>query len=537
MQEVIALIYIECPHCHAIFSLPVGLEKLPERVRCGECSTVFIPEIDSQAAEKPPEIIEASSSTELSLDDFLTDAHNEAAENLPDDPVITEQQVEETLQDFNNYLTGDHYPVEPEAELPDLNLLSSSIPEIDDPLKNQQKPDVTEAISDTLTESLDDESADLISDRFDDSDEVIDRDETEDTASVTEYSDPDGLPEIRDELVTEPERPAETSGEKRSEQDAAHNAGYEKFRVYLESVNMAEDSQEDEQHSITSEISAFIDEIDEEPEDFYSADQTETEIERRLLDLDDDDAAFGAATEEADLSADHVPEQTDLVQQITEERETTSTSDAPSQTSLLPDDDGDASGDKPDLSPDKSDPFADDVASLELEVPEDFAALDNSDKAIKPAWPYIAGGILLIFLLALQYIYAHREEFATYPETRGIVTGLCRITGCEIEAQRDLGAIHLLNHAVYAHPAKENALIIKALIRNRAEFSQPYPVIELVLADLNDNRVALRRFGPGEYLTDKPAENALMPENANIPVQLQVLDPGQNAVAFEFEFL
>ena len=52
MQEVIALIYIECPHCHAIFSLPVGLEKLPERVRCGECSTVFIPEIARNICER-----------------------------------------------------------------------------------------------------------------------------------------------------------------------------------------------------------------------------------------------------------------------------------------------------------------------------------------------------------------------------------------------------------------------------------------------------------------------------------------------------
>lgn len=518
------MIYIECPHCHAIFSLPVGLEKLPERLRCGECSTVFIPEIDAQTEEKPSEKIETASSTALSLDDFLTNEQAGAAEVESEHPAIAQQQVEDTLQDFHNYLTGDHYPAEPESELPDLNLLSSAIPEIDDPLKNQQQRNESEAISVELKEGTDDESSDLISDSFEDKDSVYDETEIEDASSDTEYSDPEALPEIRDELVTQPEQAAETS----EEPGPGGNAAYEKYRVYLESVNMAEDGPEDEQHSITSEISAFIDEIDEEPEGLYSADQTETEIERQFLDLDDDSDS-GAAIDEADLSADHEPEQADFVEQIKEESYPESKPDTPRQSSLLNDDDEDISEGIPVFSPDMSDPFVDEVASLELEVPKDVAA--------KPAWPYIVGGILLILLLALQYIHAHREEFAIYPETRGIVTGLCRITGCEIEPQQDLGAVHLLNHAVYAHPARENALIIKALIRNRAEFPQPYPIIELALADLNDNRVALRRFGPGEYLTERPDDNALMPVNKNIPVQLQVLDPGQNAVAFEFEFL
>jgi hypothetical protein len=56
------------------------------------------------------------------------------------------------------------------------------------------------------------------------------------------------------------------------------------------------------------------------------------------------------------------------------------------------------------------------------------------------------------------------------------------------------------------------------------------------LSDLDDNRIAMRRFRPAEYLHDEAARQAGLAPGASAALVFEVHDPGQNAVAFEFSF-
>jgi hypothetical protein len=112
---------------------------------------------------------------------------------------------------------------------------------------------------------------------------------------------------------------------------------------------------------------------------------------------------------------------------------------------------------------------------------------------------------------------------------------LCDWVDCELPLQRDLGQIRLLSHMVQFHPRYQDSLLITATLINRAEFTQVYPEVELQMTDLQQRVIASRRFKPEEYLVAQ-ANDGLMPRNIEIPLMLEVVDPGNEVVGFRFEF-
>lgn len=146
--------------------------------------------------------------------------------------------------------------------------------------------------------------------------------------------------------------------------------------------------------------------------------------------------------------------------------------------------------------------------------------------------------LLFLALLGGQYLYKNRYELGQIPSMRPILEQLCQVTGCDLPPQVALSKLELLNHGIYSHPNVKDALMIKAVIVNHAAFEQPLPIIELSLSNIRGEKIALRRFGPAEYLSETDTqETGLMAPDRQINISLQVKDPGKDALAFEFEFL
>ena len=61
-------------------------------------------------------------------------------------------------------------------------------------------------------------------------------------------------------------------------------------------------------------------------------------------------------------------------------------------------------------------------------------------------------------------------------------------------------------------------------------------LVEITLSDLDGQRVAMRRVAPQDYLVDARALARGLAPNATATIDLEVQDPGRNAVAFEFKF-
>lgn len=156
------------------------------------------------------------------------------------------------------------------------------------------------------------------------------------------------------------------------------------------------------------------------------------------------------------------------------------------------------------------------------------------------AWQELANVAVvaaLVLVLGLQWLYFNRNSLAHAPGWRPVLESMCAVTGCTLPFEVALERIELLNRDVRKHPDADNALLVNATFSNKADFVQPYPVFEIRFSDLSGKAVAMRRFRPEEYLADAGRISAGLAVDRPVQVVLELQDPGERAVSFQFDFL
>jgi len=197
--------------------------------------------------------------------------------------------------------------------------------------------------------------------------------------------------------------------------------------------------------------------------------------------------------------------------------------------------------------------FTDSVRLQAPELPESAAiseedlprALRRSLDMLDQAPRRSLGMTLLMILIALvllgglgfQAVMFRNVELAhMFPQLAPLLNQTCDRLPCRYGGKIDVSQIKLISRDVRSHPTQPNALLISATFVNQAPFDQPYPVIEITLYDLGGNVVASRRFTPQEYLEKMYNRFLLMESGTPVQVTLAVLDPGKDAINFEFSF-
>lgn len=152
------------------------------------------------------------------------------------------------------------------------------------------------------------------------------------------------------------------------------------------------------------------------------------------------------------------------------------------------------------------------------------------------SWPWVLGSALLAVSLLGLIGYAKRAPLLDDARLRPWFDRVCESLGCRLPPRRDPSHLVLLSRDIRPHPSVANALIISASLRNDGSFAQAFPDVDIVLSDLDENRIAMRRFHPQEYLGDARTIAAGMAPGSTTALVFEVADPGKNAVAFEFKF-
>ncbi len=155
---------------------------------------------------------------------------------------------------------------------------------------------------------------------------------------------------------------------------------------------------------------------------------------------------------------------------------------------------------------------------------------------VRRNWPWVVGSCVLLLTLGAQIGYAERAALLDDSRTRPLLDRLCGQFGCQLPLRHDPATLELLSRDIRPHPSVPNALIISATLRNDAQFAQAFPAVEVTLSDLDENRIAMRRFAPQEYLGDTRAVHNGLAAGGTAALVFEVADPGKNAVAFEFKF-
>ena len=182
----------------------------------------------------------------------------------------------------------------------------------------------------------------------------------------------------------------------------------------------------------------------------------------------------------------------------------------------------------------------DSIELMEYVVPEKFREPDSSSTASTVLWGI--GFLLLTTSLLLEYLWFNRNQFIQVPEIQAEIETLCQTFECKKLSIRAPSRIELIARNIYSHPNEKDILLIDVTMRNNANFSQPYPVMQINFSDIRGNTVAARRFLATEYLPieykqgDNKQQDLLAP-NTSTSITMEIQDPGKQSKTYEFNFL
>ena len=143
---------------------------------------------------------------------------------------------------------------------------------------------------------------------------------------------------------------------------------------------------------------------------------------------------------------------------------------------------------------------------------------------------------LLGMSLAGQHLWRNQEFYSQQARWRPLLEWVCADRGCDLPLYDDLPAIEPSNLSVRSHPNRADAIMVQVQIRNTAPFEQAFPVMIVGFNTADNELIALREFSPAEYLQGELPESATMPVMAPVPINLSLMDPGEDAVNYTLAF-
>jgi len=145
-------------------------------------------------------------------------------------------------------------------------------------------------------------------------------------------------------------------------------------------------------------------------------------------------------------------------------------------------------------------------------------------------------GILLLGAIGIaQAVYYQRYQLIENPRYQQQVVNLCRVLPCDETEFASTEQIRMLERNVFTHPIANDALMVTGSFSNQAPFAQKLPDMLISLFDIQGKLIANRLFTPAEYLLEGQGRRVFEP-GATIQFRLEIVDPGTDALTYEFEF-
>jgi len=176
-------------------------------------------------------------------------------------------------------------------------------------------------------------------------------------------------------------------------------------------------------------------------------------------------------------------------------------------------------------------PSTEPATSNTEQVPEPIA-LSPRRRNLTPVWT--AGSALLTLAALAQVVVFYGQSLVRQASwLRPVITGTCQYLPCRLLAPIDLRQIDLSETRVTPHPRYDRVLRVKATITNRADYAQPYPLLEVSLIDHQGLLVARRAYPPRDYLGKSEAIASGLPPHVAVHVGLDITSPGTKASGYE----
>jgi len=163
----------------------------------------------------------------------------------------------------------------------------------------------------------------------------------------------------------------------------------------------------------------------------------------------------------------------------------------------------------------------------------------SSPPASPRIWPWALANLLLLTVLLAQVAYFFRAHLVDYqPELRPMLLKYCEFLDCDVPLPKVLRLMSIESSDMEADLDENKPIILSALLRNRATFTQAFPDLELTLNDFDNKPLARRIFKPADYLP--PVENVetgLLPNHeieVRLPLKTIDLEPNGYRLALSY---
>jgi len=147
---------------------------------------------------------------------------------------------------------------------------------------------------------------------------------------------------------------------------------------------------------------------------------------------------------------------------------------------------------------------------------------------------WLAGILLLICFAIVQIVYYQRYTLISSTHFQQQILSLCQLLPCDETRFTSLSQIKLLERNIFTHPTRKKALMVSGSFVNQAPFEQAVPHLLISLSDRQGKFIAKRLFKADEFLADKSVR--FIQPGKPVQFRLELIDPGSEALAYEFEF-
>ena len=150
-------------------------------------------------------------------------------------------------------------------------------------------------------------------------------------------------------------------------------------------------------------------------------------------------------------------------------------------------------------------------------------AAEKAARRNRHTWAWFAAVLLMLALLAAQAAYNFRAQIAAYyPDLKPYLQRYCEFLQCAVGLPQFSELLSIESSDLQADPNRSSLILLTAILRNRAPFTQAYPALELTFTDTQDHMVARRVFTAAEYLASNANPNLGMQANSEFTTKLYI---------------
>ncbi len=117
------------------------------------------------------------------------------------------------------------------------------------------------------------------------------------------------------------------------------------------------------------------------------------------------------------------------------------------------------------------------------------------------SWIWWLATAAALLALTLQLAYHYRTEIGlVLPEVKPLIQLVCDELACEVPLPRRADLLSIESSDLQADSTSPSVMVLTATLRNRAGFSQAFPLLELSLTSAQDRTIARRVLNPKDYV-------------------------------------